>query len=148
MKKSRLKQMDSKQKENLPFVKYHTRLSLFFNPSEMVFALQMADYERLKSTGRRIVLSKAEYARRMGMKECTFERCVRRFIDLKLLTKHLNEQGNRVFYSFNMELYGKLIRIIAQTSGRGKLLAFFEQLKKESRTQDRISEEEIRSLGC
>jgi hypothetical protein len=139
--------VENKQKKNLPFIRYHTRLSLFFTPVEMIFALQMADYERLKASGRRISLSKAEYARRMGMKECAFERCVRCFIDLKLLTRQLNEQGNRVFYSFNMELYAKLIRIIAQTSDGGKLLAFFDTFKKESRRLESISEEEIRELG-
>jgi hypothetical protein len=137
--------MENNKNENIPFVKYHTRLSLFFTPVEMIFAMQMADYERLKAGGRRIGLSKAEYARRMGMKDCAFERCVRRFSDLKLLTRQLNEQGNRVFYSFNMELYAKLIRIIAQTSNRDKLLAFFDTLKKESRTLESISEENPRT---
>jgi hypothetical protein len=135
--------MESKQQEIIPFIKYHAGLSLFFHPVEMVFALQMANYEYLKSNGYRISLSKSEYALRMGMKEYTFEQCVRRFIKLKLLDRKYNARGNKVFYSFNMELYGKLIGIIAQAQDRDRLLAFFDRLKKESRSIESISEEEI-----
>jgi hypothetical protein len=134
------------RKETPSFVKYHTGLSLFFSPAEMVFALQMANYEHMKSVGYWIRFSKAEYARRMGMKSYTFEQCVRRFISLGLLAKKCNALGNQVFYAFNMELYGKLIRIVAQTSDTDRLAAFFDGLKRDSRTVESISEEEIRAL--
>lgn len=134
------------RKETPSFVKYHAGLSLFFSPAEMVFALQMANYEHMKSAGYWIRFSKAEYARRMGMKPYTFEQCVRRFISLGLLAKKCNVLGNQVFYAFNMELYGKLIRIIAQTSDTDRLAAFFDELKRASRTVESIAEEEIRML--
>jgi hypothetical protein len=134
------------RKETPPFVKYHAGLSLFFSPAEMVFALQMANYEYLKSAGYWICFPKAEYARRMGMKPYTFEQCVRRFIRLSLLDKKYNAMGNQVLYAFNMKLYGKLIRVVAQTSDTDRLAAFFDALKNASRTIESISEEEIRAL--
>jgi hypothetical protein len=103
--------MENRKNEKAPFVKYHARLSLLFSPCEMIFIMQMANYEYLKSKGYRIRLSKPEYARRMGMKEYTFDKCVNRFLSLKLLSRKYNETGNQVFYSFNTDLYDKLIRI-------------------------------------
>ena len=139
--------MENKTKDPLPFIKYHAGLSLFFNPAEMVFALQMANYEYLKSRGYRINLSKSEYALRMGMKDYSFEKCVNRFMELGMLTKNYNAMGNRVYYSFNMELYGKLIRIVAQSRGKNRLVAFFDRIKKELRSIESITEEEILGLG-
>jgi hypothetical protein len=138
--------MGNKTQESSPFIKYHAGLSFFFNPAEMVFALQMANYEYLKQNGYRINLSKAEYARRMGMKEYTFEKCVMRFIDLKMLSRTYNKTGNMVYYSFDMELYGKLIHIVATARGK-RLSSFFERIKKEKRSIDGITEEEILALN-
>jgi hypothetical protein len=138
--------MENKKKETAPFVKYHTGLSLLFSPVEMIFALQMVNYEYLKSNGYRVSLSKAEYARRMGMKEYTFEKCVSRFSEMNLLKRNYNALGNRVFYSFNRELYGKLLRIVAQTSDPEKLSLLFNRLKKESCALESFTEEEINAL--
>jgi hypothetical protein len=82
----------------------------------------------------------------MGMKPYTFEQCVRRFIRLGLLDKKYNAMGNQVLYAFNMKLYGKLIRVVAQTSDTDRLSAFFDALKNASRTIGSITEEEIRAL--
>ena len=138
--------MENNMNESVPFIKYHAGLSFFFNPAEMVFALQMANYEYLKQVGYRINFSKSEYARRMGMKEYTFEKCARRFMELGMLAKSYNALGNRVFYSFDMELYNKLIRITAQATDKNKLAAFFKRLKKESRRVESITDEEILGL--
>lgn len=139
--------MENKEKETPSFIKYHAGLSLFFNPAEMVFALQMANYEYLKQSGYLINFSKSGYALRMGMKEYTFEKCVDRFMELKMLAKNYNAMGNRVHYSFNMELYNKLIRITAQAGGRSRLPAFFDRIKKEPHRVESIIEEEILGLG-
>ena len=139
--------MENKKKESPVFIKYHPGLSYFFNPAEMVFLLQMSNFEYLKQSGYRVNLSKAQYAKQMGMKEYTFEKCVIRFTELGMLSKSHNALGNVVYYSLKMELYEKLIRIIAST-GRKQVAAFFESIKAESRSIESISEEEIKALSA
>jgi predicted transcriptional regulator len=135
------------QKTALSFVKYYTGLPCLFNPAECLFIMYMVYVEYLKSVNYRIRWSKAEYIKRMGLKESTFNRCVNRLSEMKLLTRTYNDRGNRVYYSFDMELYNRLVEILSITSNIDKLIAFCDvNFKKQSRSIESITEDEINEL--
>ncbi|GAB6013310.1 hypothetical protein [Viscerimonas tarda] len=135
------------QREKISFVKYYPGLSVMFKPVETLFILHMVRFEFLKTAGFRIRWSKAEYARRMGLKECAFIRCVKRLSAMKLLEVSHNPEGNRVFYSFNMSLYYRLVEILSATSDHDRLTAFCNrQFKKAGRPIESITDDEIREL--
>jgi hypothetical protein len=136
-----------KKKKTAAFIKFHPGLSCLFNPAETVFLLHMVNLEYFKSTGYRIVRTKAEYIKRTGLKECTFNRCVDRFSEMKLLTRSYNALGNRVFYDIDMDLYRKLVEIVSSTYDCDRLRAFCEtKFKKEARLIESITPEEIDEL--
>jgi predicted transcriptional regulator len=135
------------QKTALSFVKYYTGLSYLFNPAENQFIMHMVYVEYLKSVNYRIHWSKAEYIKRMGLKESAFNRCVNRLSQMKLLTRTYNDRGNRVYYSFDMERYNRLVEMLSITSNIDKLIAFCdENFKKQSRSIESITEDEINEL--
>jgi len=85
--------------------------------------------------------------KRMGLKENTFDKCVRRFVRMKLLYKTFNDSKNKVYYSWNMGLYFKLVRILSITNDVDKLRDFCQvNFIKKNRMIDEISEDEIEIL--
>jgi hypothetical protein len=140
--------MDKKKKnETAPYVKYPLALSYLFNPVESRFILHMIEAEFLKKQGYDTGWTRAGYAKRMGLKECAFERCVKRMVDMELLAVRHNKLGNRVFFSFNMALYEKLVSILSATCHVDSLIDFCDtKFKKEARSIESITEQEIETL--
>lgn len=130
-----------------PFVKYYTGLSYMFSPAETRFILHMADIEYKKGCGYIMNLTRSDYMKIMGLNEYSFDKCIGRLVELELLSKTNNEKGNRVYYSFNMKLYEKLVGILSSSGNVDKLIAFCKKNFIEgARSIDSITEEEIQNL--
>lgn len=141
--------MDSKKKDLKrfsPFVKYYIGLSYLFNPSEARFILHMINFEYLKQRGYSTNWSKNDYIMRMGLSKNAFNTCVKKFVEMKLLKRWNNELGNKVFYSFDLQLYEKLIDILSCTNNVPQLITFCQSTFKQGRLIEDITEEEVLSL--
>jgi DNA-binding MarR family transcriptional regulator len=108
----------------------------------------MIEIDSLHKRGYDTQWTQSDYARRMGLKEYAFKRCVKRFVELNLLTVRYNTQGNRVYYSFNTEMYEKLVAILTVTGHVDRLIEFCDtEFKKGGRPIESITPEEIAALG-
>ncbi|MBF0577402.1 hypothetical protein [Dysgonomonas sp. GY617] len=137
--------MNNRQKsETLPFVKYHTGLSYLFNPAETRFILHMIDIEYKKSNGYNVNWSRAQYMKIMGLNEYTFDKCIKRMIEIGLLSKRNNDLGNKVYYSFDMKVYDKLVKILTSTYNVNKLIHFCDSVfKNQQRMVQSVTNDEI-----
>lgn len=132
------------EKKKAIFVKYPLCLSYLFSPTETRFIIHMIDAEFLRSKGYNINWSRSNYIKKMGLTEYSFDNAVKKMTRIGLLTKTNNKQGNRVFYSFDMERYNKLIMILSTTRNIDKVIRFFDRIfEKENRTIESVTEEEI-----
>lgn len=130
-----------------PFVKYYTGLSYLFSPAETRFILHMADLEYKKGCGYIMNLARADYMKIMGLNEYSFDKCAGRLVQLGLLSKTYNAKGNRVYYSMDMEVYGKLVKIACASPDIDKTIGFCRKnFLERSRTIESITEEEIHDL--
>lgn len=130
------------------FVKCHNKLSYLFNPYETRFIQHMLEIEFIKKCGYDTSWSKITYMKRMGLKENSFDKCVRKFVKLRLLDKTLNDQKNKVFYSWNMELYFRLVKILSITNDIDRIIDFCQvNFIEKNRMIDEISETEIETLA-
>lgn len=138
---------EKRELEKIPFVKYHICCSYLFSPAESRFIVHMLDMEYKKSRGFYTDWSRNEYMKIMGLNEYTFDKCVDRLLALNLLSRSYNRKGNRVYYSFNMETYGRLIRILSSTQDIGKIKEFCGRLIRDKKCNlDMVTEEEVASL--
>jgi hypothetical protein len=140
--------MEKKDKKKpLPFVKYYTGLSCMFSPAETRFILHMVDIGYKKQCGYYTDWTRAEYMKIMGLREYTFDKCIDRLISLGLLSRTNNAKGNKVYYSFDMELYEILINILNSTCNIDKLMEFCKKNFIDStRPIKSIAKEEIEEL--
>lgn len=130
------------------FIKCYNKLSYIFNPYETRFIQHMIEIEFIKSCGYDTNWSKATYLKRMGLKENTFDNCVKRFTGMKLLDKKLNPQGNQVYFSWNMNLYFQLVKILSVTNDVDRLIDFCKiNFIERGRMIDEISEDEVEVLA-
>ncbi len=131
----------------IPFVKYYTGLSYLFSPAETRFIAHMVDIEYKKSCGYVMNLTRQDYMRIMGLNEHSFDKCIRRLVQLDLLEKTSNAKGNRVYYSFNMKRYETLVGILSCSCHADRLIAFCKKhFIEDARPIDSITEEEIANL--
>ncbi|MBF0648685.1 hypothetical protein IR083_07620 [Dysgonomonas sp. GY75] len=135
------------KKRTLPFVKYYTGLSYMFSPAETRFILHMVDIEYKKQRGRYTDWNRAGYMKIMGLTEYAFDKCAGRLIRLGLLSKTNNAKGNKVRYSFDMELYGILVHMLNATCDIGRLGDFCKKnFIDRTRPIRSITGEEIEEL--
>ncbi|GAB6119658.1 hypothetical protein JCM30204_08060 [Dysgonomonas termitidis] len=84
----------------------------------------MLEIEFLKGRGFHTDWSREEYMKRMGLKEYSFDKSVKRLMKLGLLAKKNNQLGNRVFYSFNVDRYEKLVMLLSNIGDIDGLIRF------------------------
>lgn len=128
------------------YVEYPLGLSYLFTPSETRFILHMINFEYLKKHGFSTNWSNAEYIKRMGISKNAFNNSVKKLIHMRLLKKWNNKLGNRVYYSFDLEVYGKLVDILSCTNNVDELIKFCEMYFKQGRLVEDIAEREIVKL--
>lgn len=140
--------MKKNDSSEIPFIKFHKVLSLLFNPSEVIFILHMLDVESLKKHGHKIEWTRNFYMARMGMTSYTFDRCIETLMAIGLLTKTNNIEGNRVYYSLDMDLYDRLIHILSANKNVYIMIDFcMKNFKTDSRRIDSITDEELLELS-
>ncbi|MDR1718028.1 MAG: hypothetical protein LBS20_19500 [Prevotella sp.] len=139
--------MESNKKKESPYVKYPVCLSYLFNPGESRFIIHMIEIEFLKDQGYNTNWTRAEYMKRMGLNEYSFERCIKRLVKMGLLSKTNNKLKNKVYYSFNMQLYDRLVEILSVTCNIDKLIEFCEtKFIRDARPIESITEKETDDL--
>jgi|GEM_PF-736174 len=136
------------QYEKFPFVKYYPGLSYMFSLAETRFIIHMLDIEFKKKNGYNTNWTRAKYMKLMGMNEYNFDKSVKRLVELNLLEKTNNSSGNRVYFSFNMDLFFQLVKILSATCNVNKLIAFCDKnFKENNRRIDSITDDEIKDLA-
>lgn len=140
--------VEGKGNEKMPFVKYFTGLTYMFSPAERSFLLHMVDIDYKKNSGAYTDWGRTDYMKIMGLNKYNFDKCVKRFIELNLLEKTNNSCRNRVYYSFNIELYNRLVYILSSTCNVNKLIAFCNMnFREKKRSIESITDEEISELA-
>lgn len=140
--------MKKNDSSEIPFIKFHKVLSLLFNPSEVIFILHMLDIESLKKQGHKIEWTRGFYMARMGMTPYTFDKCIETLLAIDLLTKTNNTDGNKVYYSLNMDLYTRLVQILSANKNVYTMIDFCKKnFKSGNRKIESITDEEIIELS-
>lgn len=129
-----------------PFIKYYPHLSCMFDASEIVFILHMLDIAYIRSKGYNTVWSKGHLMNRMNIRLRTFDRCVKRMVELGLLDRL--PQDGMYDYLWNMPLYNHLLRIMSATRDINRLREFCRKtFVEQKRSIQSVLEDEIRLLG-
>lgn len=135
------------RKNKVYFVKYPLCLSCLFSPTQTRFIAHMIEAEFLKSCGYNTDYSRKEWMRKMGLTEYSFDNAVKTLMEMGILSKRNNVLGNRVYYSFDMDVYDQLIAILSATENIEKITHFCDtKFKQEKRTVESITAEEISEL--
>lgn len=129
-----------------PFIKYYPHLSCMFDASEIIFILHMLDIAYIRSKGYNTVWSKGHLMKRMNIRLRTFDRCVKRMVEMELLDRL--PQDGMYDYLWNTALYNRLLRIMSATRDIDRLREFCRKIfVEQKRSIQSVSEEEIESLG-
>lgn len=128
-----------------PFIKYYPHLSCMFDASEIVFILHMLDIAYIRSKGYNTVWSKGHLMNRMNIRLRTFDRCVKRMVELGLLDRL--PQDGMYDYLWNMPLYNHLLRIMSATRDINRLREFCRKtFVEQKRSIQSVLEDEIKLL--
>lgn len=98
--------------------------SYLLSPEEERFLKHMKEFEYIRRRGYSVNFTRAQYMRRMGLREYTFDRCARSLCRLGLIVKTEDSSRNRVHYRLNEEAYERLVRIVTTTRNIDRLIAF------------------------
>lgn len=140
--------MSEKQQRNpqFAFVKCNLNLSCMFDASEILFIMHMVQIAYLRSKGYNTVWSKAHLMQRMNIRLRTFDRCVKRMTELKLLDRM--PQEGMYDYLWNMGCYNHLLQILSATTDLNRLREFCRKnFIERKRDITSISDMEIKLLG-
>lgn len=140
--------MSEKQQRNpqFAFVKCNLNLSCMFDASEVIFIMHMINIAYLRSKGYNTIWSKAHLMQRMNLRLRTFNRCVERMTELKLLDRM--PQEGMYDYLWNMERYNRLLQVMSATTDLNRLREFCRKnFIEQKRDILFISDTEIELLG-
>lgn len=122
-------------------------VSYLLSPEEERFLKHMLEIEYMQGRGCDVNFTRAQYMRRMGLREYTFDRCARSLCRLGLIVKTEESSRNRVRYRIERQAYKRLERIVRTTRSPERLIAFFDfHCAKLGKSIPEISDEEIDSL--
>ena len=107
-------------------VNVSAELRYLLSPEEERFLKHMKEFEYIRRRGYSVNFTRAQYMRRMGLREYTFDRCARSLCRLGLIVKTEDSSRNRVHYRLNEEAYERLVRIVTTTRNIDRLIAFFD----------------------
>ena len=144
-----IKNMNMKpvRKSNEPFEKSYPGFSYVLSPEEERFLKHMKEIAFLCRRGEKTDYTRAEYMRRMGLREYTFDRCAKSLCNLGLIVKTSDSSRNRVHYSLNEPVYDKLVRIVSTTRNIDRLIAFFDfHVFKLGKSIGSLEDDEIEGL--
>jgi len=85
---------------------------------------------------------------RTGTTPYTFDKCIETLLAIDLLTKTNNTDGNKVYYSLNMDLYIRLVQILPANKNVYAVIDFCKKnFKSGNRKIESITDEEIIELS-
>lgn len=130
------------QRSNFPFVKCNLNLSCMFDPNEIIFIMHMLHISYIRSKGYNTVWSKKHLMLRTNIRLRTFDRCVKRMTELKLLERM--PQDGMYDYLWNISIYNRLLTILCATTDINSLIAFCQlNFNVQKRKIQSITDEEI-----
>lgn len=136
------------RRNNEPFEKSYPGFSYVLSPEEERFLKHMKEIAFLRRRGEKTDFTRAEYMRRMGLREYTFDRCAKSLCQMGLVIRTADSSRNRVHYDLNESTYDKLVWIVSQTRNTDRLIEFFDfHIFKLGKSIDSIREDEIRQLS-
>lgn len=139
--------MNAYRKNKEPFEKSYPGFSYVLTPDEERFLKHMKEISFLRRRGEKTDFTRAEYMRRMGLREYTFDCCARSLCKLGLVVKTSDSSRNRVHYDLNEPVYEKLVRIVCLTRNIDRLIEFFDfHIFKLGKSIASLREEEIGQL--
>lgn len=135
------------RKVNKPFEKAYPGFSYALSAEEERFLKHMLEFAYLRRKGEKTDFTRAEYMRRMGLKEYTFDRCAKTLCELGLIVRTAECNRNRVHYILNEPVYDKLVRIVSTTRNIDRLIEFFDyHVFILGKSIKNLSEEDIEGL--
>lgn len=127
----------------IPFLKCFSSLVGAFTPEEVIFMLYMADRARLREKGYDTLRSKRYYMENMKIGSRIFDKCVEKTTSMGLLER-ISVSG-MYDYLWNMEAYGRLVRVLAELRTSFRIKAFCHQMfEVEKRTVMSVSDKDVR----
>ena len=124
--KTSKRHMVTTKRQHAPGGLAYPGFSYLLSPEEERFLKHMKEFEYIRRRGYSVNFTRAQYMRRMGLREYTFDRCARSLCRLGLIVKTEDSSRNRVHYRLNEEAYERLVRIVTTTRNIDRLIAFFD----------------------
>lgn len=118
--------MSSGRKQNESFEKTHPGFSYILSPEEERFLKHLKEIEYLRRLGQKVDFTRAEYMKRMALREYTFDRCGKSLCKLGLAIKTSDSSRNKVHYRLNEPVYKRLVHIVSLTRNIDRLIQFFD----------------------
>lgn len=139
--------MSAAKTQNGSFEKTYPGFSYVLSPEEERFLKHLKEIEFLKKLGQKVDFTRAEYMRRMMLKEYTFDQCGKSLCRLGLAVKTSDSSRNRVHYQLNEPVYNKLVRIVSATRNIDRLIEFFDfHVFKLGKSIEELSDDDMEGL--
>lgn len=139
--------MSAARRSNESFEKCYPGFSYILTPDEERFLKHLKEIEFLRRMGQKVDFTRAEYMRRMGLKEYTFDQCGKSLCRLGLAIKTSDSSRNRVHYRLNEPVYEKLVRVVSTTRNIERLIGFFDfHVRKLGKSIDELTDQDIEGL--
>lgn len=139
--------MNAVKKQNESFEKAYPGFSYVLSPDEERFLKHLKEIEYLRRLGQKVDFTRAEYMRRMRLKEYTFDQCGKSLCRLGLAVKTSDSSRNRVHYRLNEPIYNKLVRIVSITRNIDRLIEFFDfHVFKLGKSIEELTDEDMEGL--
>jgi len=130
------------------FVKAPFGFSYVLLPEEERFVKHLKEIEHLRRLGHKVDFTRAEYMRRMALREHTFDRCAASLCRLGLVIKTADSSRNKVHYRMNEAAYKRLAEIVSMTRNVDMLTRFFDfHVFKLGKSIDQLTDEDIEGLN-
>lgn len=131
---------------NRYYVKSYLHLTALFDAQEMLFISHMVHIHYLESMGYDTKWTQRTLMEEIAMTRRIFDRCAKRFIEIKLL--ECVPLGKGCCYRWNIPLYEKLVEIVNSTNNIGALKVFCQRtFVTQKRSIESVTQEEIDILA-
>ncbi|MDR2890573.1 MAG: hypothetical protein LBV18_03080 [Alistipes sp.] len=140
--------MNQERKNNESFVKIPFGFSYVLSPEQERFVKHLKEIEYLRRMGQKVDFTRAEYMKRMGLREFTFDKCAASLCRLGLVVKSADSGRNRVNYRLNGPVYDRLAKIVSTTRHIDKLTQFFDfHVVKLGKSIEQLTDGDIEALA-
>lgn len=110
----------------------------------MIYFLGSSGVEKI---GKSTYINQEDCLKMTGMKLNAFRLGINSLINLGLVNRWHNQQGNKVFYSLNEDIYEDLITILSLTNDLKVLDLFCQKTFRKGRSINSITDDERRTLA-